>query len=90
MENIKANDKALKDDNAQAEEDAKWMKVRHVPAGSKWHTATDRLKGTEVYGAAFIDGNAWSIKFDDIPFVNFKFESVDEKQMLEISKYELF
>jgi hypothetical protein len=80
----------LKDDDAQVEEVGKWMKVRYVPAGTKWHTATDRLKGTEVYGDAFNNGNAWSIKFDDIPFKNYKFESVDGKEMLQISKYELF
>jgi len=39
-----------------------WKKVRHVPAGDKWHPATDQLRGTEVYGTEGGDG-AWSIEF---------------------------
>ena len=41
-----------------------WRHVRHVPEGYTWHPATDRMRGTDVYGVEGGD-QAWSIKFDD-------------------------
>ena len=30
--------------------DENWLKVRHLPARTEWHDATDRLKGSDEYG----------------------------------------
>ena len=38
--------------------------MRHLPQGStKWHPATDRLVGSDVYGNPGDDFMAWSIEF---------------------------
>ena len=63
--------------------------MRHVPTGSEWHTAKDRLAGTEVYGSASNDNKPWSIKFDHYGFDSFKFESGNKEHWFVISKDDL-
>ena len=78
-----------------ATDDGGWKLVRHVPNGKTWHTAVDKLTGTEVYGN-LIGGpqgsSAWSIKFEaTMPgFDEFLFASGDCKHWLISSKLHLF
>ena len=41
-----------------------WTRVRHVPKGTTWHPAKDKLDGTEEYGDPSNDLEAWSINWD--------------------------
>ena len=41
-----------------------WIRVRHIPAGDKWHPAIDLLLGTDIYGNSHCDAKPWSIRFD--------------------------
>ena len=65
-----------------------WKLVRHVPAGSRWHKATDRLRGTEVYGTpcGATCGQEWSIRFDNDNFNQFLFATGDESKWLIADK----
>ena len=41
-----------------------WRLVRYLPpTASAWHPATDDLAGTDVYGTANDNSNAWSVEF---------------------------
>ena len=47
-------------------DDGGWTLVRHVPNETTWHTSSDFLQGSDVYGDASKgpDGDeAWSIEF---------------------------
>ena len=52
-----------------------WKLVRHTPAGNKWHTAKDQLRGTDSYGTPSgpTSDEAWSIPFDNEKFNQFLF-----------------
>ena len=41
-----------------------WRLVRHVPEGNTWHTATDKLRGTDEYGDKDDSLQPFSIKWD--------------------------
>ncbi len=65
-----------------------WTLVRHVPAGTKWHKATDQLRGTDEYGTpcgATCD-NEWSIKFNKDSFDQFLFATGDAEKWLIAGK----
>jgi len=61
------------------------------PPGTAWHPATDRLEGTEVYGA-WPSSNAqtadatFSISFSDASFTHFLFATGDEQVWLVCTK----
>ena len=59
-----------------------WTRVRHVPAGNKFHEAIDQLNGTEEYGSPSDDTTAWSVKWDKNLVTNFKFASGDDLHWL--------
>eukprot|EP00927_Polykrikos_kofoidii_P038438 TRINITY_DN32789_c0_g1_i1.p1 TRINITY_DN32789_c0_g1~~TRINITY_DN32789_c0_g1_i1.p1 ORF type:complete len:2073 (-),score=458.55 TRINITY_DN32789_c0_g1_i1:280-6498(-) len=68
-----------------------WRLVRHVPAGTRWHPAVDRLHGTEVYGDT--DGRrgdpnapAWSIRFTEEDFDEFLFATGDSKKWMIVRR----
>ena len=63
--------------------------MRHVPAGNQWHSATDQLKGTSVYGkpCGATCNKEWSVKFDNIKFDQFLFATGDEKKWLIADKH---
>jgi len=65
-----------------------WKLVRHVPAGNRWHPATDQLTGTDVYGAKgdAKSSKAWSIKFSGDKFSEFLFSTGDCKKWLIAKK----
>lgn len=42
--------------------------MRHVPYGTKWHPATDQLRGTEVYGNANDPSEPFSVQWDSTDF----------------------
>ena len=49
-------------------DDGGWELVRHAPKGATWHTATDKLNGSNEYGDSSEgpEGSSpWSIKFED-------------------------
>lgn len=55
-----------------------WQLVRHVPAGSTWHNATDQLAGIEEYGnpsGGESSPTAFSVRFDATDFNQFLFAS---------------
>ena len=68
-----------------------WQLVRRVAPGTAWHPATDRLEGTEVYGA-WPSSNAqtadatFSISFSDASFTHFLFATGDEQVWLVCTK----
>ena len=68
-----------------------WTLVRHVPAGNKWHKATDLLTGTEAYGTpcGATCNKEWSTKFDKAKFNQFLFATGDERKWLISSKNEV-
>ena len=68
-----------------------WTLVRHVPAGNKWHKATDQLRGSDVYGkpCGATCGKEWSTKFDNNKFNQFLFVTGDESKWLIASKAEV-
>jgi len=68
---------------------APWRLVRHVPAGDRWHPATDDLKGTDVYGDPKNMQEPFSIKFYQDDFNQFLFEDEDLKYWLIVNKKEL-
>ena len=65
--------------------------MRRVAPGTAWHPATDRLEGTEVYGA-WPSSNAqtadatFSISFSDASFTHFLFATGDEQVWLVCTK----
>jgi len=68
-----------------------WQLVRRVAPGTAWHPATDRLKGTEVYGAlpysnAQTADATFSISFSDTSFTHFLFATGDEQVWLYCTK----
>lgn len=74
----------------------RWVRVRHVPAGTTWHPVTDHLAGNIEYGDKNDDSKAWSINFHnekagtaikkDFPFEEFLFASGDGQFWLRTSK----
>ena len=69
-----------------------WTLVRHVPAGLKWHQATDQLRGTEEYGNPTNDQTApepFSIKFDETEFDQFLFSTGNCEKWLIADKNEV-
>ena len=56
---------------------------------SEWDAANDLLNGTQVYGNPKIDSKAWSIKYDEIPFNEYKVESGDNTYSIIYRKEEL-
>ena len=65
--------------------------MRRVQPGGTWHPATDRLAGTEVYGAlpwsnAQTADATFSISFSEISFSHFLFATGDEKVWLVCTK----
>ena len=52
-----------------------WKLVRHVPEGSRWHPATDQLRGSDIYGTPSgpLSSQAWSIPFNEECFNQFLF-----------------
>ena len=69
-----------------------WTLGRHVPAGTRWHKATDQLEGTDVYGTrcgANCD-TEWSIKFNSDDFDQFLFATGDELKWLIAGKSAVF
>ena len=62
-----------------------WKQVRHVPSGTHWHPAVDRLQGTQVYGDPADGSQPWSIQFDDIRYNEFKFSTFDQSLWLVAS-----
>ena len=64
---------------------AGWQQVRHVPSGTHWHPAVDRLEGTQVYGDQADDSQPWSIQFNDIRHNEFKFSTFDHSLWLVAS-----
>lgn len=83
--------KSAKSDCAASINGGGWTLVRHCPAGKTWHTATDQLKGTQVYGkqGSSLDKKAWSIRFDATPFEEFLFATGDCKLWLVAKKSEV-
>ena len=64
--------------------------VRHITANSKtFHSATDNLAGTAVYGKPNDTNNNFSIKFHDEEFSHFLFMSGDKKNWAIIRKSEV-
>ena len=68
-----------------------WELVRRVKPGTAWHPATDRLKGTEVYGTlpysnAQTADATFSISFSDTSFTHFLFATGDEQVWLVCTK----
>ena len=59
-----------------------WTRVRHVPAGNRFHPATDQLDGTEEYGDPLDDEKAWSIKWDKSKVKHFKFATGNDLKWL--------
>ena len=41
-----------------------WKLVRHVPQGTKWHPATDKLARTDEYGDPGIPSQPFSVKWN--------------------------
>jgi len=74
--------------NCAAVEGGGWQLVRHVPAGTRWHPATDRLLGTHAYGKAGteLSAHSWSIRFDKATFDEFLFSTGDCKKWLVATK----
>ena len=67
-----------------------WELVRHVPQGSRWHSASDCLRGTDHYGDP-VNGHSpedpeWTIPFDTVDFDEFLFASGDGTKWLVASK----
>ena len=66
-------------------EAAGYYLVREVlSAYAKWHQATDKLVGTAVYGTQ--GDNAWSTKYDHIPFTEYMFITVDGQYWIVMTK----
>ena len=63
--------------------------VRHVPQSSKWHKATDLLKGTEVYGDPQDMTKEWSVSWSQDDFNEFLFASGDFQHWAIIKKSDL-
>ena len=66
-----------------------WLKVRHVPAGLKWHPATDALAGTAAYGKSDNQRKPWSVRFDNLVFDQFLFALGNLKKWMIISASEI-
>ena len=64
--------------------------MRHVPQGTKWHKASDHLRGTDVYGdpsvGAAAAGAEWSIKFADTEFDQFLFATGDHTKWMVVDR----
>ena len=60
--------------------------MRHVPQGNKWHTASDDLAGSAVYGDPSKNDEPWSIKFDDIEVKEFLFAKGDWSDWMIMTK----
>ena len=65
-----------------------WCLVRRVRSGPKWHAATDHLNGTDEYGSPCgrTSSCSFSIRFDNLPFTYFKFETGDGEKWLIATK----
>jgi len=63
--------------------------VRHVPQGAIWHEATDRLRGTDVYGDPKCMSEPWSVYWESEQFNEFLFASGDFKNWAIIRKSDL-
>ena len=68
-----------------------WTLVRHVPAGNRWHKATDQLRGADVYGTpcGATCHKEWSSKFVNTRFNQFLFATGDESKWLIAYKNEV-
>ena len=68
-----------------------WKLVRHVPAGALWHTATDNLRGTSIYGTWSLNNDAslFSIKFEHINYNEYLFATGNCKYWLISSKQQV-
>ena len=63
--------------------------MRHVPAGNRWHGASDSLAGTALYGnpsGGATSSEEWTIKFDSVPFDQFLFSTGDCKRWMVTTK----
>jgi len=69
--------------------ESNWRRVRHVPQGDTFHSATDDLKGTDVYGNPEDDSQPWSIKFKLTDFDEFLFISGNGNLWLRLTKVAL-
>ena len=69
---------------------AGWTHVRHVPSGTKWHTSSDNLAGTSVYGtpSTLKNAPAWSKNFGVVPFDQFIFATGDLGLWIQVSREE--
>ena len=83
--------KLISDRDVQSIDGGGWELVRHVPAGSKWHKATDQLRGTEVYGTpcGATGATEWSVEFDNKDFDQFMFATGDLEKWLIADKDEV-
>ena len=68
-----------------------WQLVRHVPAGTVWHKATDQLTGTDSYGTPCgpTCRHEWSVRFLNIRFNQFLIITGDRKKWLIANKDQL-
>jgi len=60
-----------------------------VPQGASWHEATDRLRGTDVYGNPQYMSEPWSVYWNSDHFNEFLFASGDFKNWAIIRKSDL-
>ena len=66
------------------------MCVRFIPRRLRWHPATDKLWGNDVYGNKNDMKQPWSIKFSDKHFSQFKFSSGDGKHWMIMDKDQVY
>lgn len=78
--------KYLIEDESIEIDGGKWCHVRHLPKGSKWYKATDKLAGTDEYGKYGEEDEEWSIKFDNIHYNQFLFATGDLKKWMIAGK----
>ena len=75
-------------------DDGGWELVRHAPSGTTWHTSTDKLQGTDLYGPSS-EGpestSAWSVDFETKSpnFDEFLFASGNCKHWMILDKEKL-
>ena len=66
-----------------------WKEVRHVVQGTRWHKATDQLRGTDSYGTPYKETSNWSIPFADDDFSEFLFMTSNGKYWMVMEKNEV-
>ena len=66
-----------------------WKHVQHVPQGLKWHKATDKLMGTDVYGDPKVMTQPWSLDWSKLEYSEFLLSSGDCKHWAVIRKEDL-